>query len=159
MPHLAPPTLTAAEQKAILRATAANVRDHTIFSMALGTGPGAEERHATADEIKSRPGLQLVLDPELTVVVFRREGWSDPDYTAWCETLLHEQKAFVLPTTWRGERLMRFCFVNPNTTIEDVRSVLDTMFQGPRSRDRGFRTGSEAARPCSPRRRMPRLPE
>jgi integrase/recombinase XerC len=38
MPHLAPPTLTAAEQKAILRATAGNVRDHTIFSMALGTG-------------------------------------------------------------------------------------------------------------------------
>jgi integrase len=38
MRHLAPPTLTAAEQKAILRATAANVRDHTTFSMALGTG-------------------------------------------------------------------------------------------------------------------------
>jgi integrase/recombinase XerD len=38
MPHLAPPTLTAAEQKAILRATAGNVRDHTIISMALGTG-------------------------------------------------------------------------------------------------------------------------
>jgi integrase len=38
MPHLAPPTLTAAEQKAILRATAANVRYHTSFSMALGTG-------------------------------------------------------------------------------------------------------------------------
>ncbi|MBZ5639188.1 MAG: site-specific integrase [Acidobacteriia bacterium] len=38
MPHLAPPTLTAAEQKAILRATATNLRDHTIFSMALGTG-------------------------------------------------------------------------------------------------------------------------
>ena len=35
--HLAPPTLTAAEQKAILRFTAANVRDHTIFSMALGS--------------------------------------------------------------------------------------------------------------------------
>jgi integrase len=38
MPHLAPPTLTAAEQKAILRVTAANIRDQTIFSMALGTG-------------------------------------------------------------------------------------------------------------------------
>ena len=38
MHHLAPPTLTATEQKAILRATAANLRDHTIFSMALGTG-------------------------------------------------------------------------------------------------------------------------
>ena len=38
MPHLAPPTLTAAEQKAILRLSAVNVRDHTIFSVALGTG-------------------------------------------------------------------------------------------------------------------------
>jgi integrase/recombinase XerC len=38
MSHLAPPTLTAAEQKAILRATAGNLRDHTIYSMALGTG-------------------------------------------------------------------------------------------------------------------------
>ena len=38
MSHLVPPTLTAAEQKAILRATAANIRDHTIFSMALGAG-------------------------------------------------------------------------------------------------------------------------
>ncbi len=38
MPHLAPPTLTATEQKAILRVTAATVRDQTIFSMALGTG-------------------------------------------------------------------------------------------------------------------------
>jgi len=36
MSHLAPPTLTAAEQKAILRATVANRRDHAIFSMALG---------------------------------------------------------------------------------------------------------------------------
>ena len=38
MRHLAPPTLTAAEQKAILRVTAANVRDHVIYSMALGSG-------------------------------------------------------------------------------------------------------------------------
>jgi site-specific recombinase XerC len=36
--HLAPATLTAAEQQTILRITAANPRDHTIFSMALGTG-------------------------------------------------------------------------------------------------------------------------
>jgi integrase len=30
--------LTTAEQRLILRATAGNVRDHLIFSMALGTG-------------------------------------------------------------------------------------------------------------------------
>jgi len=38
MPHLSPPTLTHSEQKAILRATARNHRDHLIYSLALGTG-------------------------------------------------------------------------------------------------------------------------
>ncbi len=38
MPHLSPPTLTRAEQRAILRSTARNLRDHLIYSLALGTG-------------------------------------------------------------------------------------------------------------------------
>jgi site-specific recombinase XerC len=38
MPHLSPPTLTHSEQKAILRMTARNPRDHLIYSLALGTG-------------------------------------------------------------------------------------------------------------------------
>jgi len=38
MPYLSPPTLTHAEQRAILRFTAVNPRDHVIFSLALGTG-------------------------------------------------------------------------------------------------------------------------
>ena len=38
MPYLCPPTLTAAEQKAILRTTRDHPRDHAIISIALGTG-------------------------------------------------------------------------------------------------------------------------
>jgi integrase/recombinase XerC len=38
VPHLSPTTLTTDEQRLILRATAGNVRDYLIFSMALGTG-------------------------------------------------------------------------------------------------------------------------
>ena len=38
VPHLSPTTLTTDEQRTILRATAANLRDHTIISLALGTG-------------------------------------------------------------------------------------------------------------------------
>jgi integrase len=38
VPHLSPTTLTIGEQRAILRATAGNIRDHTITSLALGTG-------------------------------------------------------------------------------------------------------------------------
>jgi len=36
--HLSPTTLTTDEQRLILRATAGNLRDHTIISFALGTG-------------------------------------------------------------------------------------------------------------------------
>jgi integrase len=38
MPYLSPPTLTREEQRALLEASACHSRDHTIFSMALGTG-------------------------------------------------------------------------------------------------------------------------
>src|SRR5262245_40634608 len=38
MPHLSPTTLTADEQRLILRATACHLRDHVIISLALGTG-------------------------------------------------------------------------------------------------------------------------
>ena len=38
MAHLSPTTLTTDEQRAILRATQGNLRDHVIFSLALGTG-------------------------------------------------------------------------------------------------------------------------
>ena len=38
MPHLSPPTLTRAEQAALLAKTAAHARDHLIYSLALGTG-------------------------------------------------------------------------------------------------------------------------
>jgi integrase len=38
MPHLSPQTLTHSEQRAILRTTAGNLRDHLIYSLALGTG-------------------------------------------------------------------------------------------------------------------------
>ena len=38
VPHLSPTTLMIEEQRLILRASAGNVRDHLIFSLALGTG-------------------------------------------------------------------------------------------------------------------------
>jgi glutamate/tyrosine decarboxylase-like PLP-dependent enzyme len=80
-----------------------------------------------AEEIRRRPELELVMDPQLSVVLFRRRGWSSEDYSAWCERLLADGVAFLVPTAWRGERMMRFCFVNPRTTADDVRAILDTM--------------------------------
>ncbi|MDH5223345.1 MAG: pyridoxal-dependent decarboxylase [Actinomycetota bacterium] len=81
----------------------------------------------TAEEIGSRESLELVMEPELSVVLFRRAGWGDGDYEAWWRRLLEAQIAFVQPTTWRGDKIARLCFVNPRTTLDHVRAVLGTM--------------------------------
>jgi L-2,4-diaminobutyrate decarboxylase len=80
-----------------------------------------------ADEIRRRPELELVVDPELSVVLFRRLGWERADYSAWCDRMLAGQIAFCQPTTWRGQQCMRFCFVNPTTTVDAVAALLDAM--------------------------------
>jgi glutamate/tyrosine decarboxylase-like PLP-dependent enzyme len=81
----------------------------------------------TAEEIRSRGELELVMGPALSVVLFRRLGWGAADYEAWWRRLLKAQIAFVQPTIWQGEKLARLCFVNPRTTIDHVRAVLGTM--------------------------------
>ncbi|MDP9300289.1 MAG: PLP-dependent decarboxylase, partial [Actinomycetota bacterium] len=82
---------------------------------------------ASVDEIRRRPELQLIMEPELSVLLFRRTGWSSDDYEGWWRRLLDAQVAFVQPTSWEGERVARLCFVNPTTTIEHVRAILGTM--------------------------------
>jgi aromatic-L-amino-acid decarboxylase len=74
-----------------------------------------------AARIAAAPHLELVLDPELTVVVFRRIGWGPDDYQAWSDAMLHDQRAFVVPTTHHGERLLRAVYLHPEcpATITD----------------------------------------
>jgi glutamate/tyrosine decarboxylase-like PLP-dependent enzyme len=81
----------------------------------------------TAREIERRPELELVMEPELSVVLFRRRGWEAEDLEAWWRRLLAEQIGFVQPTAWEGEKVIRLCFVNPRTTIDHVRAILDTL--------------------------------
>ncbi|MGZ6955548.1 MAG: pyridoxal phosphate-dependent decarboxylase family protein [Acidimicrobiia bacterium] len=66
-----------------------------------------------AARIAAAPHLELVLDPELTIVVFRRIGWDEEQYQAWSDMMLRDQRAFVLPTTHHGERLLRAVYLHP----------------------------------------------
>jgi len=80
-----------------------------------------------ATEIRSRPYLSLVREPELSVVVFEREGWSNADYEKWSKQLLDSQFAFVVPSSHLGKPNTRFAIVNPTTKLEDLVAILDTM--------------------------------
>jgi glutamate/tyrosine decarboxylase-like PLP-dependent enzyme len=77
--------------------------------------------------IEARPYLELLNDPDLTVLCVRRVGWEAGDYRAWSARLLGEGTAFITPTTVRGEVVTRVAIVNPRTTPADVAAILDTM--------------------------------
>jgi len=81
----------------------------------------------TAELIKSNPELELIREPELSSVLFRRKGWSAEDYQAWSDRLLAGQIAFVTPTGWEGETVARFAFLHPHTTMGIVEEILATM--------------------------------
>jgi glutamate/tyrosine decarboxylase-like PLP-dependent enzyme len=79
------------------------------------------------EEIGRRERLELLRKRDLSVMVFRRIGWSPEDYVAWSDRLLAEEFAFVVPTTHQGETVTRFAIVNPTTTEDDILAILDTM--------------------------------
>ena len=83
---------------------------------------------ATACEaVEGADDLELVGERFLSVVVFRRRGWTAADYQAWSDRMLDEEFAFVVPTNHDGETLARFAVVNPQTTTEDIVAILDSM--------------------------------
>jgi L-2,4-diaminobutyrate decarboxylase len=59
--------------------------------------------------------------------VFRRLGWTETDYDAWSDKVLADGLTITVPSTWQGEEVLRFCFINPRTTLDDVRMILDSM--------------------------------
>ena len=81
----------------------------------------------TAAEIRSRENLELIREPELGVVLFRRRGWDHARYTRWADQLLDDQVAFIPPSAWEGETVARFAFLHPHTPMELVRQILDRM--------------------------------
>lgn len=95
------------------------------YGQAIGAAITMARR--TADAIRARPELELILEPELSVVLFRRQGWGPTDYQRWSERLLADQIGFVTPTTWEGETVARFAFLHPETSEEIVAEILDTM--------------------------------
>ena len=82
---------------------------------------------AAARLIEDCPVTELLLEPELSIVLFRRLGWTPEQYQAWSDAELAAGRSFVVPTTWQGEVVLRCCIVNPRTTTEDIASILATL--------------------------------
>jgi glutamate/tyrosine decarboxylase-like PLP-dependent enzyme len=86
-----------------------------------------------AELVRAAPHLDLLLEPELSIVLFRRVGWDATTYQAWSDDQLATQQSFVTPTAWQGETVLRWCIVNPLTSADDLAAIVDSLaaFGGP----------------------------
>jgi len=95
------------------------------YGEAIEAGLAIAQRAAA--RITELPHTELVRDPGLSIVLFRRHGWGKADYDAWSARILSEQIALVTPTSWEDETVARFCFLHPDTTTEMVDEILRSM--------------------------------
>ncbi len=92
---------------------------------------GIELANLAGRIIQDNPIVELVREPSLSCVLFRRKGWSPDDYRNWTYKNHRDGFALVTPTKWKHqgvyETVARFCFINPDTTESDIRAILDSM--------------------------------
>ena len=80
-----------------------------------------------ADLIRAHPNLELLCEPELSIVAFKRKGWEKSDYLNWSDNLLRNQIGFIPPSSHQGDPILRFAIVNPWTKIDDIKIILATL--------------------------------
>jgi glutamate/tyrosine decarboxylase-like PLP-dependent enzyme len=105
------------------------------FSLAAhGTDAYAEAMEQTlrvaqqaADLVRNHPNLELLCEPELSIVAFTRKGWVAADYQKWSDQLLEDQVGFIPPSSHRGQPILRFAIVNPWTKISDISIILERL--------------------------------
>jgi glutamate/tyrosine decarboxylase-like PLP-dependent enzyme len=105
------------------------------FSLAAhGTDAYAEAMDQTltvaqqaAQLVRNHPNLELLCEPELSIVAFTRKGWVASDYQKWSEQLLEDQVGFIPPSSHRGQPILRFAIVNPWTKISDISMILERL--------------------------------
>ncbi len=92
---------------------------------------GIELARVAGRMITELPHVELVREPSLSCVLFRRPGWEPKDYSDWTYRNHKAGFALVTPTKRRSslgkETIARFCFINPDTTEQDIADILATM--------------------------------
>ena len=88
-----------------------------------------EVTQASAELIEQSKHVELVIEPQLSVILLRRIGWDEQKYKNWCTQMLEKEFAFIVPTSYKSETVLRFCIVNPTTTVKDIQLIIDALVE------------------------------
>ena len=80
-----------------------------------------------ADRIRESEEFDLLVEPKLSIVLFRRRGWAAEDYERWSRVNAESGTALIVPSKWEGEICFRICIVNPLTDLESLDELLEDM--------------------------------
>ncbi len=83
--------------------------------------------HELAESVRAHDQFELVMEPSLSVVLFRRRGWSRHDYLEWARSRAADGLALINPVDVHGATCFRACIVNPLTEHAALVEVLDDM--------------------------------
>lgn len=100
---------------------------HGVDAFAAAVRAGVAAAAAAAAQVEATPYLELVLPPELGVVVLRRRGWGTAEYAAWSQARLSSGEAVVVPTSWDGEPALRMVFLHPRVPDGLVAGLLASL--------------------------------
>jgi glutamate/tyrosine decarboxylase-like PLP-dependent enzyme len=100
---------------------------HGVEAHRIAIRTGLTLASAMADALDACAATELIMRPELGVVLFRRSGWGNAEWTAWARRLLDEGIAFVAPSTYRGEPVGRLVFMHPRTPPSIIDEIVLTL--------------------------------
>lgn len=83
-----------------------------------------ENAKKCAQAIKNTEHLELVMEPTLSIVVFKRKDWEIEDYASWSNDLALDGKLLCIPSSIDGEVILRLAFLNPSTDIDKVIKII-----------------------------------
>ena len=85
------------------------------------------------NHLATMPDWKVVTGAQLAIITFRykREGWSEEQANHCNRTtgrkFTDSGLGFVISTALRGQTVLRLCTINPRTTEEDIRTVLNEL--------------------------------
>ena len=77
-----------------------------------------------AERVDASPRLELLMQPELGVVLFTVADWTLDDYNNWSKRHADEGEYLVIPTTWRGAPCLRIALMHPKTEFSTLDALL-----------------------------------
>ena len=100
---------------------------HGIEAHRVAIRRSIELAASLAEAIEACPDTDLVMRPELGVVLFRRHGWDAAEWRGWATRTHARGVAFVAPTTYRGEPVGRVVFMHPRTPDSIIAELIGTL--------------------------------